>query len=45
MEAIVQGLAAKYNDYIDASFTHDLDKITLREYYSSNDILKLFEEV
>ncbi len=45
MESIVQGLAAKYNDFIDASFTHDLDKITLRDYYSSNDILKLFEEV
>lgn len=42
MEAMLRGLAAKYNDYIDVTFTHDLDKITLRDYHTSADILKLF---
>lgn len=44
MEAMLRGLAAKYNDYIDVTFTHDLDKITLRDYYTSADILQLFKE-
>ena len=42
MEAILRGLAAKYNEYIDVTFTHDLDKITLRDYHTSADILQLF---
>lgn len=42
MEAMLRGLAAKYNDYIDVTFTHDLDKITLRDYHTSADILQLF---
>lgn len=42
MEAMLRGLAAKYNDYIDVTFTHDLDKITLRDYHSAADVLELF---
>ncbi|WP_326975384.1 phosphoadenosine phosphosulfate reductase domain-containing protein [Caproicibacter sp. BJN0012] len=42
MEAMLRGLAAKYHDYIDVTFTHDLDKITLRDYHTSTDVLKLF---
>jgi phosphoadenosine phosphosulfate reductase len=42
MEAMLRGLAAKYNEYIDVTFTHDLDKITLRDYHTSADILQLF---
>lgn len=42
MEAILRGLAAKYHDFIDVTFTHDLDKITLRDYHTSHDVLGLF---
>lgn len=42
MEAMLRGLAAKYNAYIDVTFTHDLDKITLRDYHSTADVLELF---
>lgn len=42
MEAILRGLAAKHNDYIDVTFTHDLDKITLRDYHTAADVLELF---
>lgn len=42
MEAMLRGLSARYNAYIDVTFTHDLDKITLRDYYSSADVLELF---
>ena len=42
MEAMLRGLAAKYSDYIDVTFTHDLDKITLREYHSPETVLNLF---
>ena len=42
MTPILQGLSAKYEDFIDATFTHDLDKITLREDKSAADVLKLF---
>ncbi len=44
MEPMLRGLSAKYEDYINVTFTHDLDKITLRDYHSSADVLKLFEE-
>lgn len=37
------GLSAKYPDFIIASFTHDLEKITLAEDKSSQDVLDLFE--
>lgn len=42
MEAMLRGLSAQYNAYIDVTFTHDLDKITLRDYYSPESILGLF---
>lgn len=42
MEAMLRGLTAKYNDFIDADFTHDLDKISLRDYHTSNDVIGLF---
>ena len=42
MEPMLLGLSAKYNEYIDVTFTHDLDKITLRDYHSSNEVLNLF---
>lgn len=41
MESMLRGLATKYSDYIDVTFTHDLDKITLRDYHSSLDVLEL----
>lgn len=43
MERILLGLSAKYPDYINATFTHDLDKITLREDKTSADVLTLFK--
>lgn len=38
------GLTAKYPDYITASFTHDLEKISLAIDKTSSDILNLFKE-
>lgn len=43
MKSILLGLSAKYPEYIDATFTNDLEKITIKE-KSSNDVLKLIEE-
>lgn len=42
IEAMLRGLSAKYNDFIDADFTHDLDKIALRDYHTAQDVLDLF---
>ena len=42
MEQLLNGLSAKYPDFINVTFAHDLDKITLREEKSSEDVLKLF---
>jgi len=42
MERFLNGLTAKYPDFINATFTHDLDKITLREDKTSADVLTLF---
>lgn len=42
MTPILLGLSAKYPEFIDASFTHDLEKITLAEEKSSQDVLDLF---
>ena len=44
MEPILHGLSAKYPEFIIASFTHDLEKITLAEDKSSQDVLGLFME-
>ena len=43
MIPILLGLSAKYPDFISASFTHDLEKITLANDKSSQDVLNLFE--
>ena len=42
MERFLNGLSAKYPEFINATFTHDLDKITLREDKTSADVLTLF---
>lgn len=38
----ILGLAAKYPEFVDASFTHDLEKITLADDKTSSDVLDLF---
>ena len=43
MTPLLLGLSAKYPEFITASFTHDLEKITLAEDNSSQDVLDLFE--
>lgn len=42
MEKIVNGLSVNYPEYISASFTLDLDNITLRSEKLSKDVLNLF---
>ena len=42
MTPLLLGLSAKYPEFITASFTHDLEKITLAEDKSSQDVLDLF---
>jgi len=42
MIPILLGLSAKYPEFITASFTHDLEKISLAENKSSQDVLELF---
>lgn len=42
MMPLLLGLSAKYPEFIAASFTHDLEKITLAEDKSSYDVLDLF---
>jgi phosphoadenosine phosphosulfate reductase len=44
MTPILLGLSAKYPEFITTSFTHDLEKITLAEDKSSQDVLDLFKE-
>lgn len=41
-EQALKGLSAKYPEYIFASFTHNLERITLREDKTSVDVLSLF---
>ena len=41
LEAMLNGLSVKYNDYIDFTQTHDLEKITLSDYHKSEDIIDL----
>ena len=43
MTPLLLGLSAKYPEFITASFTHDLEKITLAEDKSSQDVLHLFK--
>ena len=42
MEKILNGLTVNYPEFINASFTHDLDNITLRNDKTSQDVLALF---
>lgn len=42
MERILNGLSVNYPDFIQASFTLDLDNITLRSDKKSDDVLELF---
>ncbi len=42
MKPLLLGLSAKYPEFITASFTHDLEKITLGMDKSSQDVLDLF---
>ncbi len=44
MTPVLIGLSAKYQEFITASFTHDLEKITLAEDKTSSDVLDLFKE-
>jgi phosphoadenosine phosphosulfate reductase len=44
MTPLLIGLTAKYPEFITASFTHDLEKITLAEDKTSSDVLVLFDE-
>ncbi|MRR05467.1 MAG: phosphoadenosine phosphosulfate reductase [Deltaproteobacteria bacterium] len=43
MTPLLLGLSAMYPEFIIASFTHDLEKITLSEDKSSQDVLDLFK--
>ena len=43
MKSILLGLSARYPDFIDATFTNDLDKITIKD-KTSQDVLNLFKE-
>lgn len=42
MEKILRGLSINYPDFINATFTHDLDNITLKKEKTSADVLSLF---
>jgi phosphoadenosine phosphosulfate reductase len=44
MIPILLGLSAKYPEFITASFTHDLEKITLADNKNSADVLDLFRK-
>jgi phosphoadenosine phosphosulfate reductase len=41
---MLEGLSAKYSGFINASFTHGLDRITLSGEKTSRDVLELFRE-
>lgn len=42
MESMLNGLSSKYASFINATFTHGLDKISLRDDKTSDDVLTLF---
>jgi len=44
MIPLLLGLTARYPDFINATFANDLDKISLKDDQTSEDVLKLFEE-
>lgn len=43
MKAILNGLASNYPEFINVSFTHDLDSISLSQEKAARDVLELFE--
>ena len=43
MITMLNGLSAKHQDFINVTFTHGLDKISLNEDKTADDVLKLFE--
>ena len=43
LRSILLGLSARYPEFINATYTNDLQTVTLRE-KTSADVLKLFEE-
>lgn len=42
METMLNGLSSKYPEFINVSFTHGLDKISLRDNKIADEVLKLF---
>lgn len=44
LEQFLNGLSANFPEFIDATFTHDLEKITLKPERRSEEILILFED-
>lgn len=43
LEQFLNGLSANYPEYLDATFTHDLEKISLVSDECATDVLRLFE--
>ena len=43
MQQFLNGLSTNYPDFISATFTHDLEKISLSSEKTSQDVLKLFD--
>ncbi len=43
MAQFLSGLAEAYPDFLGVTFTHDLEKISLREGKTSADVLELIE--
>ena len=43
-QQLLNGLSANYPDFINATFTHDLEKISLVAEKNSNDVLNLFSQ-
>lgn len=42
MESMLNGLSSKYSEFVNVTFTHGLDKITLRDDKTADDVLTLF---
>lgn len=43
LQQFLNGLSANYPEFLDATFTHDLEKISLMPVKTAEDVLKLFE--
>lgn len=44
MEQLLNGLSTNYPEFINVTFTHDLEKVSLVAEKTSQDVLALFEE-